>query len=233
MKFSRFAIYYTPTPGPLADFGARWLGWDMSRGQETPHPDLPGLPAKEISEVTQNPRRYGFHATIKPPFHLAQGADAASLTHAFQRAAQERPPVTLPGLKLSRIGGFLALVVDGDQTPVAQLAGHMVATLDHFRAPATDQELARRRRAGLTPRQEEMLLTWGYPYLFDEFRFHLTLTGKLDVDHAGRISSTLEPILTPLLPCPFTIGDLTLVGEDAAGNFHEISRIALGASGAV
>lgn len=228
MQVNRYAIYYTAPQGALADFGASWLGWDIATGQEVPHPKLPGLSRSEISEVTQTPRKYGFHGTIKPPFRLAEGCDAQGLLHAFERAAGEVSPVTLDGLKLAQIGRFLALVVDGDQAPLADLAGHMVATLDAFRAPASDAELARRRAAGLTPAQDQMLLKWGYPYVFDAFKFHLTLTGQLYTGHASQIRDALAPVLTPILPRPFVVGDLTLVGEDSAGRFHEISRVALG-----
>lgn len=230
MKFNRYAIYYTAPQGPLADFGASWLGWDLATGREVPHQTLPDLSQQEVAEITQTPRKYGFHGTIKPPFRLADGYDAQDLMQAFQSAAHQVDTVTLDGLKLEQIGRFLALVVDGDQSALAGLAGHMVATLDPFRAPASDEELARRRAAGLTPRQDEMLMKWGYPYVFDDFKFHLTLSGKLDPDRAAQIRDQLVPLLAPILPRPFTVSDLTLVGEDTDGRFHEISRIGLGAS---
>lgn len=229
MKFNRYAIYYTAPPGPLADFGASWLGWDLVSGRGVSHQTLPGLSRAEIAEITQTPRKYGFHGTIKPPFRLADGCDAEGLTLAFQRAAREGAPVTLEGLKLAQIGQFLALVVDGDQAALAGLAGHMVAALDGFRARPSDAELARRRAAGLTPAQDRMLVEWGYPYVFDEFKFHLTLTGKLDPSRAEQIRDVLAPMVTPILPRPFRVVDLTLVGEDTDGRFHEISRVALGA----
>ncbi|WP_424944599.1 DUF1045 domain-containing protein [Aliiroseovarius crassostreae] len=232
MKFNRYAIYYTApqgAQGALAEFGASWLGWDVARGRAVAHPDLPGLSRSEIAEITQTPRKYGFHSTIKPPFRLAEGTDADGLAQAFERAAGEVAPVTLDGLTLAQIGRFLALVVEGDQAALAGVAGHMVAALDGFRAPASDAELTRRRAAGLTPVQDRLLVTWGYPYVFDEFRFHLTLTGALDPGRAAQIRDALVPVLGPILPRPFRVVDLTLVGEDADGRFHEISRVALGA----
>ena len=48
-----------------------------------------------------------------------------------------------------------------------------------FARPPGAAELERRRKAGLSAAQEKMLLRWGYPYVLDEFRFHLTLTGRL------------------------------------------------------
>ena len=55
-RFARYAVYYTPEPGPLADFGAAWLGWDIATGAEVAHPDLPGLP-RPVTELTATPRK--------------------------------------------------------------------------------------------------------------------------------------------------------------------------------
>ncbi|PKP65441.1 MAG: phosphonate metabolism protein, partial [Alphaproteobacteria bacterium HGW-Alphaproteobacteria-8] len=72
-QMHRFALYYAPPPGPLADFAADWLGWDATAGREMPHPIVPGLPGP-VEELTRAPRKYGLHGTLKPPFRLAQGA---------------------------------------------------------------------------------------------------------------------------------------------------------------
>ena len=76
--FARYAIYWAPDPGPLADWAARWLGWDPAGGMDLVHPDLPALP-RPVAEITATPRKYGFHGTVKPPFRLAEGTDAAEL----------------------------------------------------------------------------------------------------------------------------------------------------------
>lgn len=226
MHFRRYGIYYTPHPGALADFGARWLGWDVASGQPAPHPDIPGLPAP-LPDITAMPRKYGLHGTIKPPFHLAEGTTAAALADALHILCTSLAPVTLDGLHLARLGRFLALKIDGDQTPLANLAASVVQQLDPFRAPPSDAELARRRRARLNTRQEALLAQWGYPYVLDEFRFHITLTGPLAPEQAVDVETALAPHITPLLPRPFTVRDLTLVGEDMSGMFHEIHRYAL------
>ncbi|MCW8843936.1 MAG: DUF1045 domain-containing protein, partial [Rhodobacteraceae bacterium] len=169
-------------------------------------------------------RKYGLHGTIKAPFRLADDTSLQDLENTLETLTKRLPPVTLDGLRLSRIGRFLALTVKGDQTPLADLAGAIVQELDRFRAPPTDAELARRRQARLSPRQEALLRQWGYPYVLDEFRFHITLTGRLAKGEADQVHTALAPHLTPLLPTPFTLPDLTLVGEDRAGMFHEIQR---------
>ena len=68
---------------------------------------------------------------------------------------------------------------------------------------------------------------WGYPYVMEEFRFHLTLTGRLDEATAERVETALRPVMAPLLPVPFTVSSFCLFGEAADGMFHLIHRYAL------
>jgi putative phosphonate metabolism protein len=223
MEYRRYAIYYTPAPGPLGDMCSAWLGWDMVHGRDLPHPQVPGLPLP-VSQITETPRKYGLHATMKPPFRLAHGATPAMLDAALASFCAQRPAVTLEGLELARLGRFLALRPLGDEGPLNALAADTVRGFDAFRAPLTEAELTRRREAGLTPEQDALLRAWGYPYVMDQFRFHITLTGKLPVAQARQTALALAPVLTPLLPAPFVIDALSLAGEDAQGRFHLISR---------
>ncbi|EAQ13337.1 putative phosphonate metabolism protein [Maritimibacter alkaliphilus HTCC2654] len=225
-QFHRYAVYYAPDRGPFARFAAEWLGWCPLSGIEKPHPDVAGLP-RPVEEITRTPRKYGFHGTIKPPFRLADGSSPEALQDDLSALARRLTPVRMGGLALKRLGGFVALVPEGDTSALAQLAGEVVEALDHHRAPAPASEIQRRRAAGLTPRQDELLMRWGYPYVMDEFRFHLTLTGKLDPDEAARTMAALDPYLTPLLPRPFALRDLCLFGEDETGRFQLIQRYAL------
>lgn len=221
MTFRRYAVYYTPPPGPLADFGAAWLGWDIARGRPVPHApaDFTALP-----RLTETPRRYGFHATIKPPFALAAGTDAGALATAVKALARSLPPARAAGLRLSRLGTFLALVPEGDSAEIDALAAAFVTGLDAFRASPSEADLARRRAAGLSPTEEANLVRWGYPYVLDAFRFHMTLSGAVAPAEADEIEHVLRPRLAGLLPRPFTITEMTLAGEDADGRFHELSR---------
>ncbi|MEL6645629.1 MAG: DUF1045 domain-containing protein [Pseudomonadota bacterium] len=226
MTFKRYAIYYTPAPGPLAAFGAAWLGWDIATAQDVPQPEIAGLP-QPVQALTETPRKYGFHATLKPPFRLAKGTDATALTEAVAAFAATHAAAEAPGLVLARLGAFLALVPHGDATAVNGLAGEIVTAFDQFRAPAGAAELARRRAAGLTAAQEANLVRWGYPYVLEEFRFHMTLTGKLSPEAVTATEAALAPAVAPVLPAPFRLDALTLAGEDAAGRFCEITRFPL------
>lgn len=223
--FHRYAVYYTPEPGtPLAEFGADWLGWDSAKGAARTHPVMDGL---DMAQITATPRKYGFHGTIKPPFRLADGMTAEALADALATLCADAAPVTLDGLHLARLGRFLALVPTGDASALAGLAARAVKELDIFRAPATDAELAKRRAARLSPAQDAHLVQWGYPYVLDEFRFHLTLSGRLDPDLATATEAALETPMSQLTLAPYRMTGLTLLGEDAAGMFHQIHRYAL------
>lgn len=223
-EFRRYAVYYAPPPGVFADRGDAWLGWSAATGQALTPPDLGpdlGLPAEEI---TAEPRKYGFHGTIKPPFRLAEGQTAMALETALANIAGRLAPVTLPGLVLRNIDGFLALVPLGDEVALRDLAGQVVAALDPFRAALTEAEIARRRPERLTPRQRALLDQYGYPFVMEEFRFHLTLTDRLTEPMATRAAAVLAAHFAPVLPAPFVVDALCLFGEAGDGRFHLISR---------
>jgi putative phosphonate metabolism protein len=218
----RYAIYWLPE-GPLRDWGEAWLGWQMATGTALPRPDVAGLPGS-LADLTAAATVYGLHATIKPPFRLAEGQDDAALRAAFAAFCAAQAPVTAGGLHLTDLDGFLALTPEGGTEALDALAGRVVAALDAFRAPAPEQELTRRRAAGLSPRQEAMLQRWGYPYVMEEFRFHVTLTGRLTPDQAAAVRRAIAPALAPLLPRPLRIGGLSLVGQMAQGGFRLIAH---------
>jgi len=224
LKFKRYALYYAPPEAEdWAQFATSWLGWDMAAARAVAHPDLP----VDVAKITQTPRKYGLHATIKPPFALAAGHDVDALHAACAALCARLAPVTLDGLALERLGGFLALRPVGDQDQLNALAAACVSGLDLFRAPASQAELDKRRARGLSAVQERNLLDWGYPYLMDDFRFHITLTGRLPKAQRGPVLDLLDLHLVPLLPTPFVISDLALTGEDADGRFHLLHRYTL------
>ncbi|MDO6591073.1 xylose isomerase [Loktanella sp. D2R18] len=219
--FERYAIFYTPPPGPFADFCSAWLGWDNRTGRACPHPQIADF---DVTALTQTPRKYGIHATLKAPFRLAKGCSPDDLADATGALAATLPAFNLAGLALKHHRGFLALRPRGDVTVLNAFTQAIVETLDPFRAPAPPEELARRRKANLTERQEANLMAWGYPYVDADFHFHLTLSGRIDPGLGADVTDALAPHLLPLVPRPFPINQISLMGEDAAGMFHEIHR---------
>jgi hypothetical protein len=186
---------------------------------------MSGLP-RPVAEMTETPRKYGFHGTIKPPFALAPGRTLAELEHAAGALCARLAPVEIPRLAVRRLGGFVAVVPADPSPALAHLAAEVVKRLDIFRAPASEAELARRRKSGLSAAQEANLRAWGYPYVLEEFRFHMTLTGRLGRD-AEPVAERLQAAFAPVLPAPFTLGSLCLMGEDVAGMFHVLHRYPL------
>lgn len=222
--YHRYAIYVVPE-GAFYRAGAAWLGWDSLAGQAVAHPEVLGLPMP-VADMTATPRKYGFHGTVKPPFRLADGMTEAALRDATAALCARLAPVEVPALALRRLSGFVAVVPTEPCAALAHLAAETVTALDTFRAPPSEAELAKRRKSGLSNRQEALLEQWGYPYVLEEFRFHLTLTGKLGAA-AEPTAERLRAHFAPVLPQPFRVGSLCLMGEDDAGRFHVLLRYAL------
>ena len=221
--YRRYALYFAPRSGAFRSAAAAWLGRDALDGHPLTPPDL-GLDAHAL---TAEPRRYGLHATLKPPFRLAEGARSGDLRAALEAFAGEAAPIPLGRLTLRRIGGFLALVPEVETRALSAFAGRVVRRFDRFRAPMNEAEIARRNPDRLSPRQRALLSLWGYPFVMDEFRFHLTLTDKLDPETASRVETALAPYFAPHLEEPQAIEDLCLFGETADGSFRKIHRASL------
>ncbi|MGO4909264.1 DUF1045 domain-containing protein [Pseudorhodobacter sp. W20_MBD10_FR17] len=224
-QMKRYAIYYAPEAGAFAAAAARWLGWNLQSGQAVDQPVVQ-LP-RPLAEVTAEPRKYGFHGTLKPPFRLAQGVKADDLAEAAAHLAAGLKPVEFSGLQMVELGGFLALVPQGNTGDLQHLAAEVVRRLDPFRAPLTDAEVARRKPERLTPRQRDLLTAYGYPYVIEEFRFHLTLSDQLDKTERDSVAQAAAAHFAGVLPQPFYVRNLCLCGEDAAGYFHLLQRYPL------
>lgn len=226
MDYQRYAIYYAPpADSALHELGSAWLGWDTIAGHEVPHPDIPGLPAP-VSSLSETPRKYGLHGTLKPPFRL-MGGTVDDLVAVIEQDICDQPAFELPLLQATALGRFLALTPSAPSEPLAALAAACVQAPDRFRAPQTEAELEKRRASGLTETQEQNLQRWGYPYVLDEFRFHITLTGKLDPSIVQPVQAALQSHLAPAVSEPVWVKDVCLFGEAPDGRFHQINRFAL------
>ncbi|MBO6718091.1 MAG: DUF1045 domain-containing protein [Rhizobiaceae bacterium] len=214
----RYAIYFTP-PGhdPLTRAAANWLGRDAFGGQVTPPARRGGLSAEEIAYFTAAARRYGFHATLKSPFVLTEAESEQSLRLALDHFASATAPVIIPRIVLSRLDGFFALTPFESSDALDRLAGDIVAGFDSYRAPMTEREIERRNPDRLSPGELKNLYLWGYPYVFDRFRFHMTLTGRVSDAEAGRVEQAILEHFRPLLEEPLEIDTLALFVEPEPG----------------
>jgi putative phosphonate metabolism protein len=212
--YPRYAIYYAPAPGSGLDrFGAQLLGYDAFTGGDLPFPD--GMPqmSPDWRDLTRDPRKYGFHATLKAPLSLAPGKTEAELLAACEAFAVT--PRTIPVIRpvVGSISGFIAVIPAEPSAELIRLAADCTREFDSFRAPLGAEDRARRNPSQLTPRQREHLDRWGYPYVMEDFRFHMTLTGRLDTERR-------EAVLTMLRSRFSTIG-LTMLAIDSIAVFRQ------------
>jgi hypothetical protein len=176
----RVAIYFTPPPdSALAAAAAKWLGRDERSLSLAGHEPLPSLSLQQYQEIIAAPFHYGFHGTLKPPFRLKEGASIEQVIDRLAYFSRTKHCFTLPPLAVTFMHNFFCLRPTASCSQLNTIAAETVLLFDRFRQPPSAEELAGRRRAGLTARQETLLQIWGYPYVMDEFRFHLTLTGKI------------------------------------------------------
>lgn len=231
-EWRRHAIYFAPAEnGPLARFGAAWLGWDPVAGVPRGRGRVfPGLPCPR-AELVAGPDRYGFHGTLKAPFRLAPGRDEAGLAAVIAAlAARHRPfeielgPGTLPGT-----GGphaFVALMPTDEAPALDALAAACVTELDGFRAPLTPDEAAR-RGSSLGRAERAHLARWGYPWVLDRFRFHMTLTRAVAGEEASAVLQAVIGPLTPLLSKLVPVTEICHFAEGEDGWFRVLGRYPL------
>ncbi|HEY4439999.1 MAG TPA: DUF1045 domain-containing protein [Candidatus Elarobacter sp.] len=212
---TRYAIYFAPPPGsPLRAFGEAWFAGRYPGG----------VSDERLREIVAAPRTYGFHATLKPPFALAAGATVDALQAGFEAFAERQAAFAVEGLQLAEIGGFLALTLRDPSEHFAQLAEAAVRAFEPFRAPSSAEDLARRSNGRLNARERELLETWGYPYVLDTWRFHMTLTQRLDDEERALVHAALAPLVAPLVAEPLRIDAVSLFAQTAGAPFAEIAR---------
>lgn len=227
----RYAIYFTPDPkGTLWRFGSGVIGYDANSGTDVPLAVPQGFDLAGWALRTGEPRRYGFHATLKAPFYLAAGRSERDLLARVEALAQALACAHVDELELTTIGSFTALVIAGDDSEVRALASEVVTELEPLRAPLTVADRERRLGALLTPRQQLYLDRYGYPSVLDEFRFHMTLTGKLPAGEREPIRGLLERAFRAALPVgSFSVDHLSVLRQDRRdGRFRLIARFPLG-----
>ena len=221
----RFAIYFAPpADSPLYRFGSACLGRDALTGAELAQPVLDGLPVERWREITASPKMYGFHSTLKPPFHLSGERSSEELVLALEQFAAERKPFEASPLRLARISNFLAMVLCESSVAMSELAEACVCGFDGFRAPPTPEELARRRSASLTLRQLVLLACWGYPYVLEEWRFHMTLANGLVRTEADHLCRSLEPLAAPCCASPLLVDAVCLFEQPDANVPFRLAR---------
>ena len=176
----RYAVYFAPNVEQhWWSHASEWLGRCAVSQQLSVQPTIPGLSATRFAELTEHPRRYGFHATMRAPFVLASKYQPSDLVESVNAICQKLKPFVLPRLRVTLLEHFIALVPERDVAQITTLEEQCVTRLNDYAEPLGPEELRRRRSAGLSSREDFLLLQWGYPYVLDCFRFHCSLTGSL------------------------------------------------------
>lgn len=226
----RYALYFAPDPAsPLWGFGSGTIGYDAATGVSAPPVAPPGIGAIDWSAATEEPRRYGFHATLKAPFELHEDAtEAALIAHLADFAANTAALPDIP-LVTAALGAFIALVPEAPDAGLNDLAFRTVEAFEPFRAPISPADRARRLASPLTPRQIAYLDRYGYPYAREDFRFHMTLTGKLRAAEIEPVRAALSLAHAAAVPSPETPVDSIALFRQAErqGPFRIIARNAL------
>lgn len=214
---SRYAIYFAAGRDcALSHFGAELLGYDAYAGGEVSFPEQALHVAPDWREVTTDPRKYGFHATLKAPMALAPGKTEAELMAACAAFAGKSRPIPAIRPIVDAISGFIAVIPAEPVEALQRLAADCVRAFDPFRAALTTEDRARRRPEKLSERQRFYLDRWGYPYVMEEFRFHMTLTGRLDTDRRGPILQMLRTRFAALGIETLAIDRIALFKQDDA-----------------
>lgn len=206
MTQSRYAIYFVPPDNsPLYQWASKVLGYNSRTGLEDTGFTLPGIGQDQWFNWTSAPRQYGFHATLVAPFELQIGHTEAELIDRLLLFASNHRPVIIRKMVLRNLGEFLALCPFAEQTDLQDLASNLVRELNSVRAPLSDYDFKRRLKPNLTEQQILYLKKYGYPYVHEEFRFHMTLTGSLPDNEIESVKRGLketfpdvENIVTPV-----------------------------------
>ncbi|WP_339852740.1 DUF1045 domain-containing protein [uncultured Nisaea sp.] len=227
---SRYAIYFAPdSDTPLHRFGSTWLGRDAVSGAALDQPGLDGIDAARQTELTATANNYGFHATLKPPFHLRDGNTADQLLEEAAAFAAARTPFQVQ-LVARDLSGFLALMQKESKAEMRELAADCVRHFDPMRALPGEAELEKRRAAGLSAQQEQMLQRWGYPYVMGEFRFHMTLSKRIKDD--SERDALMQEILkhgAEALATPVAVDAISVFQqENRKAPFTRLGRFAFG-----
>jgi putative phosphonate metabolism protein len=179
---ARYAIYYAP-PADTALWrkASAWLGRDAYLGRDVARPHTPELADLDLAALTADPRGYGFHATLKSPFELVADRTEKQLLALAERFAHTQAPFELP-IAVASLGRFLAFRIEGSTKEIDALHGACMHAFEPFRAALAPADVERRRKAQLSAEQDARLVQWGYPYVFEDFRFHMTLTSSIADD---------------------------------------------------
>ncbi len=214
----RYGICFTPAASdPLSHVAANWLGRNVFSGEMVEPTAIRGLSIHEIAFHTALPRRYGFQGVLKAPFRLAADVTEAQLLRDLMRFCGTLTPFHIHQLEVARLGAFYSLVPSRPCEHVHYLSSAVVQEFDRFRAPLSEAEIERTDPGGLSAAQFANLYRWGSPFVMDEFRFHMPLTGPVSHCDMPRVEQALRNVFEPVLADPVKVANVALMVEEGNG----------------
>jgi hypothetical protein len=96
------------------------FGYDLYTGNDIP---LIRGAALDWPDKIREPRAYGFHATLKPPFRLVEGPAASDLDAALDAFAKSQSRIDVGPVEVRSLGSFIAMVPAAPCSALVQLAG--------------------------------------------------------------------------------------------------------------
>jgi hypothetical protein len=229
MSHSRYALYLAPPPdSDLWRFGSEVLGRDAGTGEAFGRFAPEGYEIEAWRKLTSEPRRYGFHVTLKAPFRLRIDLDVVDLMDRVASFARRHSPFDAGELHVGHMilddgRDFAVLKPEGQSKGLRALEAAAVRGLDDLRESLSPAERLRRRESELNPRQSYYLDAWGYPYVLDEFRPHFTLTNPLP--NAEQVAKVLKWEFQMRVASPaLRVDSVALFGERASDGQFEIVR---------
>ena len=190
---TRYAIYFAPDPSSqIKHFADAWLGRDPDRDERVSQPVVDGISPARLHEITAAPAPLRLSRHAQGPVHACARRRGRRPCSATSRRLPRRGQPSSVRLKVDELDGFLALVPAEPTAEIDLLAADCVREFDRYRGDIGPDDRKRREAAALSDIEREYLERWGYPYVFDRFRFHMTLTGRLEEPERGQVKAILE-----------------------------------------
>lgn len=223
----RYAVYFAPEPGSLLEnFGRRFIGRDHVTGAAIDQLPIDGIAADDLQRYTRSARHYGFHATLKAPFALKDGQSADALHEAAAAFAARRAAFEAPPLQITCLSRWIAFTLAEPSAAMDELAADCVRDFEPFRAALSESDIERRRQSGLSERQDAQLLAFGYPHIFEDFHFHMTLAGPLDPEERADVLLAIRQQAADLESKPLEVDAIAIYEQaDRSEPFIQTARL--------
>ena len=234
-NYKRVAIYFLPKKNSsLENFGKNLLGRDINKKRKI------SLTRRqkyfinrgftyfdELKDYCEQPAKYGFHATLKAPFRLKRNVKTKNFYDVISHIAAQHSRFKIKGLKIVYSKKFTFITSRKPNKLLINLENDLVKHLDTFRAELNKTEIKKRIPDSLTFKQNKYLKEWGYPFVFDQFKFHMTLMNQNNNKLSNKQKLELEKLIYKISNNVIEFNEISLLGENKNGHFEEIKRFKL------